>query len=622
MRRYTEQYEYDAVGNILAMIHQARGSGWTRHYEHATDSNRLLATSLPGDNPAGPYSARYDYTAHGSMAAMPHLPLMFWDFAEHLQASSSQVVNDGTPETTYYVYDGAGQRVRKVTERQAGEGITPTRMKERVYLGAFEIYREYDGGGKTISLERETLHVMDDKQRIALIETRIQGDDGSPAQLLRYQLSNHLGSASVELDEIGRVISYEEYFPYGSTSYQAVNATIKAAAKRYRYTGMEKDEETGLAYHGARYYAGWMGRWVSVDPLSISDGLNLYRYVRNNPAMLVDREGSQTGISECSTEPNFLNASDDELALAAAEHEKQRVENRAAYEALLHQTVRDISDPGGYQAGSSGAVAGRILVNWLWFGVAPDASDAAVVLTDAKNTKIIAMGNRYAMASTSGKAPVETAPSALPAATVVDMARGPGGPTRSGGGGGAGSARPANREAIPLRNPLPPDFVDAPPEQPGSFNPNVAKTKLLDAAEENDTLLQRSHLGQEPFTRTAGPEITLAGHGVWDEGAGYTIVPENTWVQLFEPVGEVLLNSKANDVERGLLDPVRIYGPGEVIPNMRLLPPANAADTLQLVGDPIFLHPMQQQGLLLSEILVPGLGPVNWAACSVCRRDR
>ena len=46
--------------------------------------------------------------------------------------------------------------------------------------------------------------------------------DGSPAQLIRYQFGNHLGSASLELDDAGQIISYEEYYPYGSTSYQAV----------------------------------------------------------------------------------------------------------------------------------------------------------------------------------------------------------------------------------------------------------------------------------------------------------------------------------------------------------------------------------------------------------------
>ena len=65
---------------------------------------------------------------------------------------------------------------------------------------------------------------MDDKQRIALVETRTEGNDGSPTQLVRYQFGNHLGSASLELDDAGQIISYEEYHPYGSTSYQAGRA--------------------------------------------------------------------------------------------------------------------------------------------------------------------------------------------------------------------------------------------------------------------------------------------------------------------------------------------------------------------------------------------------------------
>jgi RHS repeat-associated protein len=95
----------------------------------------------------------------------------------------------------------------------------------------------------------------------------------------------------VELDETGRIISYEEYYPYGSTSYQAMEARIKTAAKRYRYTGKERDEETGLFYHGARYYACWLGRWISVDPGGLVDGVNRYAYVGNKPTHLVDSSG-------------------------------------------------------------------------------------------------------------------------------------------------------------------------------------------------------------------------------------------------------------------------------------------------------------------------------------------
>ncbi|NJK32781.1 MAG: hypothetical protein HC927_10435 [Deltaproteobacteria bacterium] len=55
MRRYTQQYVYDEVGNILQMKHiPSTGTGWTRHYEYDEDGNRLLATSAADDDPEGP----------------------------------------------------------------------------------------------------------------------------------------------------------------------------------------------------------------------------------------------------------------------------------------------------------------------------------------------------------------------------------------------------------------------------------------------------------------------------------------------------------------------------------------------------------------------------------------
>ena len=144
-----------------------------------------------------------------------------------------------------------------------------------------------------VTLGRETLHIMDGQQRIALVETKHRGRrplTGPP--LMRYQIGNHLGSASLELDEAAQVISYEEYHPYGTTSYRAMDRVSEAAAKRYRYTGMERDEETGLAYHGTRYYVGWLGRWITPDPKGLVDGTNLFRYGRNCPAKYSDPLGT------------------------------------------------------------------------------------------------------------------------------------------------------------------------------------------------------------------------------------------------------------------------------------------------------------------------------------------
>jgi RHS repeat-associated protein len=297
MGTYVERYLYDAVGNILAMQH--RGSdpvhvGWTRNYaytetsliEPAKTNNRLSSTTIG----SGPTEA-YAHDAHGNMTAMPHLPLMQWDFHDQLQATARQAVASGTPETTWYIYDASGQRVRKVTERQAAAGQTPTRMTERIYLGDFEVYRDYASDGSTVGLERETLHVLDDKQRVALVETRTQGSDGASSQLVRYQFGNHLGSASLELDDHALIISYEEYFPYGSTSYQAVRSQTETA-KRYRYTAKERDEESGLNYFGARYYSSWLCQWISVDPM-FQERIEWSPYVcvRNSPVVKHDPTG-------------------------------------------------------------------------------------------------------------------------------------------------------------------------------------------------------------------------------------------------------------------------------------------------------------------------------------------
>ncbi|CAM4080809.1 SpvB/TcaC N-terminal domain-containing protein [Vreelandella rituensis] len=308
MGTYTERYIYDAVGNFLQMQHRGSVAGhdWTRAYayseasltEDGSDglppkvSNRLSQTVLhPNSN--SPMVEPYSYDAHGNMASMPHLPLMQWDYSDQLRASSRQVRNNGgIPEITWYVYDASGQRVRKITESPAAAGNTPTRRKERLYLGGLEVYREYEHDGETVTLERESLHLMDDRQRIALVETCTQGSNPAPRQLIRYQHGNHLGSASLELDAQARILSYEEYSPYGSTTYQAVR-THTETPKRYRYTGMERDEETGLNYHTARYYAPWLGLWGSCDPIDLKGGMNILAYSHNNPIHLVDFYGLQ-----------------------------------------------------------------------------------------------------------------------------------------------------------------------------------------------------------------------------------------------------------------------------------------------------------------------------------------
>jgi RHS repeat-associated protein len=273
------------------MAHTAGSGGtnsWTRNYQYSGTNNRLAATSVPGS----PLSVTetYDYDLHGSMLTMPHLPGgLTWDYADRLKAA-----NKGGGGIVYFTYDGAGQRVRKVWEHGT--------VEERVYLGGYEIYRKHTGSiTGTVELERETVHVMDDQRRVAMAETKTVDTSGGATGVgvtrWRFQLDNHLGSAMLELDQTGNVISYEEYHPYGSSAFHAADGAVEVSAKRYRYTGKERDEETGLYYHGARYYAPWLGRWTAADPLGIAQpggpDLNLYAYVRSRPMVSNDLSGLQ-----------------------------------------------------------------------------------------------------------------------------------------------------------------------------------------------------------------------------------------------------------------------------------------------------------------------------------------
>jgi|GEM_PF-3399328 len=279
VQNYTQQYTYDEVGNILELQHIAGTASYTRTYDIDQDSNRLLSTTV------GANTYDYDYDVRGNIVEMPHLDAMLWNIQNELHH-----IERGTSVTDYQY--SSGQRIRKY--RDYG-----SEKEERIYLGNYEIYRKYDNTD-TLIIERTTVHVSDDTGRIAMLETRTFGhaedDNDTAEELVRYVYSNHLQSASLELDDSANIISYEEYHPYGTTSYQAMNASINAVAKWYRYTGKERDEESGLYYHGARYYIPWLARWSASDPLeSKYAGMSPYNYSFNNPVVWNDLSGAGPG---------------------------------------------------------------------------------------------------------------------------------------------------------------------------------------------------------------------------------------------------------------------------------------------------------------------------------------
>lgn len=285
LANYTQRYSYDDGGNITEIRCLRNGTTrWVRRQIYETTSNRIKRSEA-GCSGEG-VDLAHDST--GNLLGLAHLPRLDWSDQNHLIAAQLNAAATN-PDRAHYQYDLTGHRVRKTV-------IRGNRVVERIYLGGFELFLVRNASGP---VERwEILHLADGEKRIALIETQTGVTNASQVleSLARFQLSNHLGSAVLETDDSAgaRIISYEEFTPYGETAYIAGQQFSEVRRKRCRYGGMERDNESGLYYYGARYFVPWMGRWMSCDPAGRVDGLALYTFCRSNPVCLVDRDGHAT----------------------------------------------------------------------------------------------------------------------------------------------------------------------------------------------------------------------------------------------------------------------------------------------------------------------------------------
>jgi len=309
LRNYIQRYRYDAVGNIERMRHIAGSIGsWTRTYTYAPASNRLVGTDT--DNP--PRAVTYDYDRHGSMLNLNSTPEPFdlrWDWNDMIHT-----VNLGGGGRAWYQYGVDKRRCRKRIDKQ---NHSPGYW-ERVYLPGFELYRRFNGAAPGTPVELiESHHLLGGAERILLVDDVVVASDAAHPRpdgaqvraqtLFRYQYSDHLGSSCMELDERADIVTYEEYHPYGASGYRAVATAVEAPPARYRYTGIERDEESGLTYHVARYYAPWLPRWTAHDPAGLRGGINPYSYAGNDPVGATDTNGMQaSGAQTVSFEPETV----------------------------------------------------------------------------------------------------------------------------------------------------------------------------------------------------------------------------------------------------------------------------------------------------------------------------
>lgn len=270
LENYAETFIYDSGGNLVEQIIRSASGNRTQCMVVSKYSNRALAQKDNGDKPTeAEIVAAYDL--NGNKRSLLAGQDLNWGERNRLRRVERELQND----SECYVYDHAGQRLRKIHSVSRGRWAGSEEVR---YLGELEVRT---GGSKL-------LHVINLPTGLCNVRVlhRVELDQIS----FRYVVTDQVGSCCMETDEAGSLISEEVFYAYGGSAWWAGNDRVKASDKTRRFSGRERDS-TGLDYFGARYYMSWWHRWLSPDPVGEVDGLNLYCMAGNNPVTFFDVGG-------------------------------------------------------------------------------------------------------------------------------------------------------------------------------------------------------------------------------------------------------------------------------------------------------------------------------------------
>ena len=269
----TNYAPYDGLNRIATAVETNGQLGWNQGFGNDAWGNRTLSSSLgpsawtpPSFDPATNRASGtgWGYDTAGNLTAGT-FGTMTYDVDGHVKTFQ------GFGTSAQYTYDGESRRVKSTV------------------------------GAAT------TVYVYDAMGELAAEYGPASGVTGT-----QYLTADHLGSTRLVTAAGGAVSERHDYTPYGEEiptmgCTQPVGSAQRSprcdiagygpSGVRVKFTGKERDSETGLDYFGARYLAGGMGRFTTPDPLGASakasnpQTWNRYAYTLNNPLRYVDPDG-------------------------------------------------------------------------------------------------------------------------------------------------------------------------------------------------------------------------------------------------------------------------------------------------------------------------------------------
>lgn len=268
---WSQQYSYDRFGNRLSVA----GTN-EQTLDISSSNNRINASG-------------YSYDPAGNLIADSNGKFFFYDAENHLIIIAQ---DDPSNVIANYFYDGNGRRVKKAA-------LESTLF---VYDLAGRLIAEYNSSPSPSPDLFQKEYVFGASGLLATFDS---------SQNVEYLTPDHLGSPRIVTGEFANVVSRRDFHPFGEDidpsfggrsslpGYDTFDST------RQRFTGYEKDLESGLDFAQARYYSSNQGRFTSVDPIIITASrlyspqqINLYSYVLNNPLNLTDPTGEKVNFAD------------------------------------------------------------------------------------------------------------------------------------------------------------------------------------------------------------------------------------------------------------------------------------------------------------------------------------
>ena len=276
-----EQFNYDSLGNRIA--------DQLGNYSYDEKKFRLEED----------WKYLYIYDLNGNLTSKQERGLSgkVWNY---VYSSENQLIKaefyEGVNKLKEleFSYDPQGRRVRKyVHDFQAN-----TEFERRFAYDGNEIIAELDENNSVLARYTHSGLRTDDVLGVEITTAGVSRGLATSSGDYLY-LKDGLGSVQAITNSAGNVIQRYVYSSFGKLlkiTDNAGNEIGPVVKTSYTFTNRELDEESGLYYYRARYYAPDLGRFLTEDPhpgvlREPSSYNSKYSYVLNNPINGTDPEG-------------------------------------------------------------------------------------------------------------------------------------------------------------------------------------------------------------------------------------------------------------------------------------------------------------------------------------------